>query len=72
MNEGDKYIGTFVASSSNSLSMTLEDLINISPPGDLNLQMDIESGEYVALFATNDLNLLPFRVILVEFHRIDL
>jgi hypothetical protein len=71
LNEGDKYIRTLVASTTNSSSISLEDLIRISPPGDLMLQMDIESGEYEALFATNDLNLLRFRIIIVEFHRID-
>jgi hypothetical protein len=71
LNEKDLYIDSLVTATKSLTSITLEDLVKMSPPGDLILQMDIESGEYEALFSTSELTLRRFRIIIVEFHRID-
>jgi hypothetical protein len=52
-------------------TMTLEQLCAEAPPGDLLLQMDIESAEYRVLAAASDALLRRFRIIVVEFHELD-
>jgi hypothetical protein len=53
--------------------MTLESWMNIKAPtrSDFILQMDIEGAEYGVLFDTSPETLRKFRVLVVEFHRLD-
>lgn len=53
--------------------VTLDDWVAGSgaPPGDLLLQMDIESHEYATLLAASPDLLRRFRVLVVEFHWLD-
>lgn len=39
--------------------------------GDLILQMDIEGGEYAVLARTDSFTLRKFRIMVIEFHRLD-
>ena len=64
-----KYLGP--ADSGNF--MTLESWINIKAPtgSDFILQMDIEGAEYGVLFDTSPGTLRKFRMLVIEFHRLD-
>jgi len=72
LNPGDLYLDKSISGSSSSTGITIQELVETTPRGDLVLQMDIESGEYESLAATNSQTLNRFRVIIVEFHRTDL
>jgi hypothetical protein len=55
--------------------MTLDQWVAASLPGtdaDLLLQMDIEGYEYEALLSASEALMSRFRIIVVEFHRLDL
>jgi Methyltransferase FkbM domain len=64
-----KYLGPFESGN----FMTLESWIKIKAPtrSDFILQMDIEGAEYGVLFDTSPETLRKFRVLVVEFHRLD-
>ncbi|MFA6141544.1 MAG: FkbM family methyltransferase, partial [Hyphomicrobium sp.] len=51
--------------------MTLEQLAEHAPAGDLILQMDIEGAEYRVLTSLSDSLLRRFRIIVIEFHELD-
>ncbi|MGB8860110.1 MAG: FkbM family methyltransferase, partial [Ilumatobacteraceae bacterium] len=56
-------------------TMTLDDWVSESSPGssaDLLLQIDIEGGEYEVLLATSAELLRRFRIIVAEFHQLDM
>jgi len=61
----------FLGTSTHGQFVTLPDWLHESigdSPGDLLLQMDIESHEYPVLLATPDAILDRFRIIVIEFH----
>lgn len=64
-----KYLGP----SESLIYTTLESWINRNAPiqSDLILQMDIEGAEYGVIFDTNQETLRKFRIMVVEFHRLD-
>ena len=65
----------FVGATSNSLFMTLDEWVAESVPAngsDLILQMDIEGGEYETLLAASGALLSRFRIIVTEFHNLQL
>lgn len=64
-----KYLGPFESGN----FMTLESWIKNKAPtkSDFILQMDIEGAEYGVLFDTSPETLRKFRVLVVEFHRLD-
>jgi hypothetical protein len=72
LNDGDVYFEKSISAFTDAKNITLQELVEAYPGGDLALQMDIESGEYESLSATNLSTLKRFRIIVIEFHRIDL
>jgi hypothetical protein len=65
-----KYLGP----KETDMFMTLENWVSQKAPGksDLILQMDIEGAEYGVIFDTTSETLSRFRIVVVEFHRLDL
>ncbi len=64
----------FIGATSNADFMTLDSWVSDSLPdsdGDLLLQMDIEGYEYETLFAASDALIRRFRILIIEFHRLD-
>jgi hypothetical protein len=62
-----------VGSLTNHETITLDDWVNASVPNDesdLLLQMDIEGAEYETLLRASDSLLKRFRVMVIEFHRL--
>ena len=60
---------------SDSETMTLDEWVSESNPGsssDLMLQIDIEGGEYEVLLSASDALLRRFRIIVAEFHQLDM
>lgn len=57
----------------NDVTMTLDDWVSSSHPGnnDLLLQIDIEGAEYEVFLAASDFLMGRFRVIVAEFHSLD-
>jgi hypothetical protein len=64
-----KYLGPI----EDEIYMTLEDWVNRKCPNDndLLLQMDIEGAEYGVVFDTSGETLKKFRIIVIEFHKLD-
>lgn len=64
-----KYIGT----QNDSMTMTLQEWVGTKAPqsGDLILQMDIEGAEYGVLMDSSTDILKRFRIMALEFHRLD-
>ena len=52
-------------------TMTLDQLCEHAPDGDLLLQMDIEGAEYRVLAAASDSLLQRFRIMVIELHDLD-
>jgi hypothetical protein len=66
---------TFLDSYESDLTKTLTSIaiqVNAKHDGDLLLQMDIEGAEYRCLHATEASILAKFRIIVLEFHDLDL
>ncbi len=65
-----KYIGL----KPSETHMTLEDWVNRKVGGDVDLilQMDIEGEEYDVIFDTANETLKKFRIIVIEFHKLDI
>jgi hypothetical protein len=65
-----KYLG----SKNDEIFMTLESWIELKKPKnhDLILQMDIEGAEYSVIFDTSSKTLERFRILVIEFHGLDL
>jgi hypothetical protein len=66
---------TFLDSYESETTKTLSSIVanvNANHPGDLLLQMDIEGAEYRCLHATDTAVLAKFRIIILEFHDLDL
>ena len=63
----------FLASANTSQFMTLENWVRrkAPPKGDLLLQMDIEGAEYDVLRLAERELLKRFRIIVIEFHKLD-
>lgn len=64
----------FIGPESNDVFMTLKEWVESSvgsDDGDLVLQMDIEGAEYESLIVADESLLARFRIIVVEFHRLD-
>jgi len=70
MNLGDEYLPKLMGGGG-AETVTLNSIIENQPEGDLILQMDIESGEYVVLSSISIENLARFRIMVIEFHRVD-
>lgn len=67
------FIRNYIGATSNPPFITMDDWVArspISPQDDLLLQMDIEGYEYEALLATSDQLMRRFRIIAIEFHRL--
>jgi hypothetical protein len=64
-----KYLG----SQENEIFMTLDSWIHRKEPTekDLVLQMDIEGAEYDVIYDLNSETLKKFRILVIEFHRLD-
>jgi hypothetical protein len=64
-----KYLGQ----ENNSIYMTLENWVNRKAPdqSDFVLQMDIEGAEYEVIFDTSSETLRKFRILVIEFHRLE-
>jgi hypothetical protein len=64
-----KYLGP----SENEIYMTLENWVARKCPDDhdMILQMDIEGAEYGVIFDTSGETLKKFRIIVIEFHKLD-
>jgi Tfp pilus assembly protein PilF len=64
-----KYLGA----KNNEMFMTLESWIKSKAPNknDFILQMDIEGMEYSVIFDTSSETLDKFRILVIEFHRLD-
>ena len=64
-----KYLGC----KNNEMFMTLESWIKSKAPNknDFILQMDIEGAEYSVIFDTSSETLDKFRILVIEFHRLD-
>lgn len=64
-----KYLGPI----EDDIYMTLESWVKKNEPSDneLMLQMDIEGSEYGVLFDTSNETLSRFRIVVIEFHRLD-
>jgi hypothetical protein len=64
-----KYLG----SEENDVFMTLDSWINRKEPKqqDFVLQMDIEGAEYDVIYDINSETLKKFRILVIEFHRLD-
>ena len=64
----------FLGNKNDLIYFTLETWINKYEPDDFNmiLQMDIEGGEYPVIFETSSDTLKKFRIIVIEFHDLDL
>lgn len=61
----------FVGHTAKEGYMTMDQWVNksnISPDGDLLLQMDIEGGEYYSMISMSDQLLSRFRIMVFEFH----
>lgn len=56
-----------------AIHMTLENWVSRNAPNktDFILQMDIEGAEYGVLYNTSDELLSKFRILIIEFHRLD-
>ena len=65
-------LGAFTTSKQLSLQDWVEQDSPIESAGDLLLQMDIESHEWLSILGTPDSVLTRFRIILVEFHSLPL
>ncbi len=68
------FIKKFIGSRSDQQMITLKDWIRENRPrarSDLLLQMDIEGGEFDAILATPNRVLRRFRIITIEFHRLN-
>jgi len=65
-----KYIGA----SNNEVFMTLEHWIELKASNELDfiLQMDIEGSEYPVILNTPEFIFSKFRIMLIEFHRLDI
>ncbi len=65
-----KYIGL----KPSETHMTLEDRVNRKVRGDVDLilQMEIEGEEYDVIFYTANETLKKFRIIVIEFHKLDI
>lgn len=65
-----KYLGN----KNNDVYMTLERWVNSKAPNDndLILQMDIEGSEYSVIYDTSNEILKKFRILVIEFHSLDL
>ena len=74
--ENDKFFfeKKFLGASSTGKFMRLEDWVktNSPEPGDLVLQMDIEGAEYEIILDTPRNVLSRFRIMVIEFHRLDM
>ncbi len=64
-----KYLGP----RDDAIHMTLDTWVSRNAPSaaDLILQMDIEGAEYGVLYNTSDALLARFRILIIEFHRLD-
>lgn len=68
------FLKKFIGSSNYGDYITLDNWIDTCGPAsklDLMLQMDIEGFEYEVFHSVSDLTMARFRIIVVEFHRID-
>jgi hypothetical protein len=63
----------FLGQAEDSMYTTLESWVNRNAPGrqDLILQMDIEGAEYPVIFDTSSETLRRFRIMVIEFHRME-
>jgi hypothetical protein len=63
----------FLGATDNETYVTLESWIRWKAPSmsDSILQMDIEGGEYPVIFDTSAETLRRFRILVIEFHRLD-
>lgn len=63
----------WLASKSSEGSISLDDWVEVTEPGDVGdllLQMDIEGAEYDALLAASSSVLKRFRIAVIEFHNV--
>lgn len=64
----------FLGAENNNVYITLDSWVAKKiqgDPGDMILQMDIEGGEYDVLFQTPSTLLRKFRIVVIEFHKLD-
>jgi len=66
-----RFFQRFIDVAPSEHNMTLEQLAEHAPAGDLILQMDIEGAEYRVLTSLSDSLLRRFRIIVIEFHELD-
>ena len=70
-----KFIKKFLGSIDNELFISLETWVrelNLSDDSDLILQMDIEGSEYEVIYSMPRYILNRFRIIIIEFHNLDM
>ncbi len=69
------FLPKFVDINASDQTVTIDELVSASmvpPEGDLILQMDIEGAEYRVLASLSDDLLKRFRIVIIEFHNLDL
>ncbi len=65
-----KYLGAFTHGDVITMQQWV-DLVTPNPSGDWMMQMDIEGSEYEVLLNIPDYILQKFRIIVIEFHKLD-
>lgn len=69
------FIKKYIGATTNEQYITLDDWVNKSLPSntnDLLLQMDVEGAEYEIIFNTSENLMRRFRIMVIEFHALDM